>query len=57
MNHTSDPNNFFLSMVSAFFAVVTLTAIQPWLTFIASLVAIASGIYSMHRTYKKSKNK
>lgn len=57
MNHTTDPNSFFLSMVSAFFAVVTLTAIQPWLTFIASLVAIASGLYSMYRNYKKSKRK
>lgn len=57
MNHTSDPNNLVLSMVSAFFAVVTLTSIQPMLTFIASIVAIASGIYSMYRNYKKSKRK
>lgn len=57
MNNTSDPNTSILSMISAIFALVSLTAIQPYLTFVASLVAIASGLYSMHRNYRKSKRK
>lgn len=57
MSHTSDPNSGILSMISAVFALVSITAIQPALTFVASIVAIASGIYSMYRNYKKNKNK
>lgn len=57
MNHTSDPNSGILSMVSAIFAFVSITSIQPILTFTASIVAISSGLYSMYGNYKKSKRK
>lgn len=40
------------TIISGLCAVISLSDIQPVLTFIASLVAIASGIYSI---YKKSK--
>lgn len=51
-SHSTD--NVILSMISAVSAVVSLSAIQPVLTFIASLIAIASGLYSF---VKKSKKK
>lgn len=57
MNHTPDTGNFYLSMVSAFFAAVSFTSIQPALQVLATLVAICSGIYSMYLNHKKSKRK
>ena len=51
-SHSTD--NVILSMISAISAAVSLSAIQPALTFIASLIAIASGLYSF---VKKSKKK
>jgi len=48
MNHNNPP----LTAISGFCAVISLSDIQPILTFIASLVAITSGVYSI---YKKSK--
>jgi hypothetical protein len=41
-----------LSAISGFCAVISLSDIQPVLTFIASVIAIISGVYSI---YKKSK--
>ena len=41
-----------LTAISGICAVVSLSQIQPVLTFIASLIAIISGLYSI---YKKSK--
>jgi hypothetical protein len=41
-----------LTAISGICAVVSLSQIQPVLTFIASLIAIMSGLYSI---YKKSK--
>lgn len=49
MNQNNPP----LNAISGICAVVSLSQIQPVLTFIASLIAIASGVYSI---YKKSKN-
>jgi uncharacterized membrane protein HdeD (DUF308 family) len=57
MSNTSDINSGILSMVSAIFAFVSLTAIQPILTFIASIIAIVSGIYSMYRNFNKNYNR
>jgi hypothetical protein len=48
MNHHNPP----LTAISGICAVVSITDIQPVLTFIASLIAIFSGLYSI---YKKSK--
>jgi hypothetical protein len=48
MNQNNPP----LAAISGFCAVVSLSDIQPVLTFIASLIAIFSGVYSI---YKKSK--
>lgn len=48
MNQNNPP----LTAISGFCAVISLSDIQPMLTFVASLVAIISGIYSI---YKKSK--
>lgn len=55
MNSNTDSNSFLLSTISAFCAVVTLSSIQPILTFIASIIAIVSGIYSMYRNFNKKK--
>jgi hypothetical protein len=41
-----------LTAISGLCAVISLSDIQPILTFIASLIAIFSGVYSI---YKKSK--
>jgi hypothetical protein len=41
-----------LTAISGICAVISLSQIQPILTFIASLIAIISGVYSI---YKKSK--
>jgi len=41
-----------LTAISGICAVISLSQIQPILTFIASLIAIISGLYSI---YKKSK--
>ena len=41
-----------LTAISGLCAVISLSDIQPVLTFIASLIAIFSGVYSI---YKKSK--
>ena len=48
MNQNNPP----LTAISGFCAVISLSDIQPVLTFIASLIAIISGVYSI---YKKSK--
>jgi hypothetical protein len=48
MNQHNPP----LTAISGICAVVSLSQIQPVLTFIASLIAIFSGLYSI---YKKSK--
>jgi hypothetical protein len=48
MNHDNPP----LTAISGICAVISLSDIQPVLTFIASLIAIFSGLYSI---YKKSK--
>lgn len=48
MNQFNPP----LTAISGFCAVISLSNIQPILTFVASIIAIASGIYSI---YKKSK--
>jgi hypothetical protein len=48
MNQYNPP----LTAISGFCAVISLSDIQPILTFVASLVAITSGVYSI---YKKSK--
>ena len=48
MNQNNPP----LTAISGFCAVISLSDIQPILTFVASLVAITSGVYSI---YKKSK--
>lgn len=48
MNQYNPP----LTAISGFCAVISLSNIQPILTFVASIIAIASGIYSI---YKKSK--
>ena len=57
MNHTPDLGNFHLSMISAFFAAMSFASIQPAMQFFATLVAICSGIYSIHLNYKKTKRK
>lgn len=57
MNHTPETGNFYLSMVSAFFAAMSFATIQPAMQFLATLIAIFSGIYSMYLNYKKSKRK
>jgi len=48
MNNYNPP----LTAISGICAVVSISQIQPVLTFIASLIAISSGLYSI---YKKSK--
>ena len=48
MNQHNPP----LTAISGICAVISLSDIQPILTFVASLVAITSGVYSI---YKKSK--
>ena len=48
MNNDNPP----LTAISGICAVISLSDIQPILTFIASLIAIISGVYSI---YKKSK--
>jgi len=48
MNQDNPP----LTAISGICALISLSDIQPVLTFIASLIAILSGIYSI---YKKSK--
>ena len=45
-------NNLPFTAISGFCAVISLSDIQPVLTFIASIIAIFSGVYSI---YKKSK--
>jgi hypothetical protein len=52
-NLYSSVNNAYLSMVSGFCAFISLTNIQPVLTFVASIVAIVSGIYSIVRKKRK----
>jgi len=46
-------DNTYLSMISGFCAFISLSDIQPVLTFVASIVAIVSGIYSLVRKRKK----
>jgi hypothetical protein len=48
MNNDNPP----LTAISGICAVISLSDIQPVLTFVASLIAIISGLYSI---YKKSK--
>lgn len=52
-NLFSSLDNSYLSMVSGFCAFISLTDIQPLLTFVASIVAIVSGIYSILRKKRK----
>lgn len=49
MNQHNPP----LTAISGFCAVISLSDIQPILTFVASLVAITSGVYSIYKKYKK----
>jgi hypothetical protein len=46
-------DNTYLSMISGFCAFISLSDIQPVLTFVASIVAIVSGIYSVIRRKRK----
>lgn len=46
-------DNTYLSILSGFCAFISLSDIQPVLTFVASIVAIASGIYSIFRKKRK----
>ena len=46
-------DNNYLSMISGFCAFISLSDIQPVLTFVASIVAIVSGFYSVTRMKKK----
>jgi hypothetical protein len=48
MHHNNPP----LTAISGICAVISISDIQPVLTFTASLIAIISGVYSI---YKKSK--
>lgn len=53
MNASNHTDNIYLSIISGVFAVVSLSAIQPYLTFAASIIAIASGLYSFTKKGKK----
>lgn len=57
MSTPTETGNVYLSIVSAFCAVVSLSAVQPILTFIASIVGICSGLYVMFKGKFKSKRK
>lgn len=46
-------DNTYLSMISGFCAFISLSDIQPVLTFVASIVAIVSGIYSLLKKKRK----
>ena len=46
-------DNTYLSMISGFCAFISLSDIQPVLTFVASIVAIVSGIYSLVKKKRK----
>ena len=46
-------DNTYLSMISGFCVFISLSDIQPVLTFVASIVAIVSGIYSVIRRKRK----
>ena len=46
-------DNTYLSMISGFCAFISLSDIQPMLTFVASIVAIVSGIYSLVKKKRK----
>ncbi len=46
-------DNTYLSMISGFCAFISLSDIQPALTFVASIVAIVSGVYSIFRKKRK----
>ena len=45
--------NMYLSVISGIFALVSLSTIQPYLSLAASLIAIASGVYSFTKKSKK----
>ena len=47
--------NIYLSMISGVCAVISLSTIQPYLSLAASLIAIASGLYSFVNKGKKKK--
>lgn len=50
MNTNNNPS---LSIISGFCAVISISDIQPLLTFLASLIAIISGVYSIYNKIKK----
>jgi len=50
MNNISDS---YLSMLSGFCAFISISAIQPVLTFVASILAIVSGVYSILKKKRK----
>jgi hypothetical protein len=52
MNHPST-DNVVLNLTCWLFTIVSLTSIQPMLTFIASIIAIASGVVSIYKKLKK----
>lgn len=54
MSASPSSDNALLSVVSAISAVITLSAIQPYLTFTASIIAIVSGLYTLKgKLFKK----
>jgi hypothetical protein len=56
MSAPNSSDNMYLTLLSGAGAVVSLSAIQPLLTFTASIIAIVSGSYSIWLQYKKTKN-
>ena len=46
----------YLSLLSGTFAFISIVDIQPFLTFAASVIAIYSGILSIRKKIKQSKN-
>ena len=52
MHHPST-DNLVLNLTCWLFTIVSLTSIQPMLTFIASMIAIASGLVSIYKKLKK----
>jgi undecaprenyl pyrophosphate phosphatase UppP len=46
----------FATILSIFGAVVSVSSIQPYVTLVASLVAIVSGLFAIRYYYKVTKN-
>ena len=56
MNAPASSDNGLLAMISGISAFITITSIQPYLTFAASIIAIVSGLYSLrYLIFKKKK--